>query len=283
MTLSRSSLSALLERHGVSARRSLGQNFVADPNTVRRIVACAGVGPGDAVVEVGPGPGSLTLALVEAGARVVAVEKDAAMVGVLREVTAAAVPPVEVVEADATRLDWGEVLGSVSVQPPSGRGWSMVANLPYNVAVPIIVRVLRTAPTIETMVVMVQKEVADRLLASPGGRTIGVPTVKVGWYAKVERVMAVSRNVFVPVPRVDSTVVRIARRRPVGDEAIAEAAFSLVERAYRQRRKMLRSSLGPSVPPDVLLEAGIAPTSRPEELTPVDWARLALAVQAGDR
>jgi 16S rRNA (adenine1518-N6/adenine1519-N6)-dimethyltransferase len=283
MTLSRAELTAVLTRRGLVARRSLGQNFVVDPDTVRRIVECAGVRPEDAVVEVGPGPGSLTLALVEAGARVVAVERDPAMVAVLEEVTATVEPKPSVVLADATDLDWAAVLGSAPVTPPAGRGWSLVANLPYNVAVPIVLHVLRDAPMIDSLVVMVQKEVADRLSAVPGGRAIGVPTVKVGWYATVERVMQVSREVFVPVPRVDSTVVRITRHRPVADEATAEVAFSLLEQAYHQRRKMLRSSLGPSVPPDVLLEAGIEPTARPEELSPTDWARLATTVVGSSR
>jgi 16S rRNA (adenine1518-N6/adenine1519-N6)-dimethyltransferase len=275
MTLSRTAISAVLDRHGLSTRRSLGQNFVVDPDTVRRIVACAGVRPGDAVVEVGPGAGSLTLALVEAGARVLAIEKDSTMLAVLEEVLEGADPAPVVLEGDATALDWPSLLGSALIRPAGDRGWSMVANLPYNVAVPIVIHALRNAPTIESMVVMVQEEVAARLAAVPGGRTIGVPTIKVGWYATVERVMAVPREVFLPVPRVDSAVVRITRHQPPGDERTADVAFGLVEKAYRQRRKMLRSSLGAVLGEQELQRAGILPTARPEELDASDWARAA--------
>lgn len=278
MTLSRSALTAVLERHGVLAQRSLGQNFVVDPNTVRRMVEHAGVRPGDAVVEVGPGPGSLTLALIEAGASVVAVEKDPAMVAVLREVLDGAVPSPTVIQGDATALEWADVLRSAPVVPGPGRQWTLVANLPYNVAVPIILHALRTAPMIASMVVMVQAEVADRLVATPGGRTIGVPTVKVGWYATARRAMAVSRNVFVPTPRVDSTVLHLTRHPPLADEETTRVSFRLLETAYRQRRKMLRSSLGASVRESQLREAGIEATARPEELGPLDWARLGAVV-----
>jgi 16S rRNA (adenine1518-N6/adenine1519-N6)-dimethyltransferase len=265
--LGTSEIHELLERHGLDARRSLGQNFVTDPGVVRRIARLAGVGPGDRVVEVGPGLGSLTLALAETGARVVVVEKDRRLLPVLREVLGRVEGPVpEVVEADALELDWAGLL--------DGGPWVLVANLPYNVAVPIILGVLGGAPMVERLVVMVQREVADRLCATPGGRTIGVPTVKVAWYASARMIMSVAPEVFTPRPRVQSAVVEITRRPepPAGDR---ERAFALVERAYQQRRKMLRTSLATMADQPQLVAAGIAPTARPEELDVAQWAALA--------
>lgn len=280
MTIGAAEARHLLERHGLAARRSLGQNFVADPGVVRRIARLAGVGPGDRVVEVGPGLGSLTLALAETGAQVLALEKDEGLLGVLDEVLSRVEGPrPRVVGADALTVDWPALLGE-------GSTWVLVANLPYNVAVPIVLRALEQAPMVERMVVMVQREVADRLCAEPGGRDIGVPTIKAGWWASARTVMKVPPEVFVPRPRVQSAVVEL-RRRPVPAGTDRSVAFDLVERAYRQRRKMLRSSLsgvavpgaGPEVSP--LLAAGIDPTSRPEELGVEQWARLARVV-AGD-
>jgi 16S rRNA (adenine1518-N6/adenine1519-N6)-dimethyltransferase len=282
MTLSRQALTAVLQRHGVLARRSLGQNFVVDPDVVRRIVVLAGIGPGDAVVEVGPGAGSLTLALAESGAEVVAVETDPAMVAVLAEVLDGVVPRPIVVQGDATTIDWAELLSALPRSAPGDRSWAMVANLPYNVAVPIVLHALRTAPVIDPLVVMVQKEVADRLAADPGGKAIGVPTVKLRWYADVEVVLHVPPDAFLPRPRVDSSVVRITRHPPLSDEATASVAFGLVEQAYHQRRKMLRSSLGPEVAA-VLDAVGIPPTSRPEQLTASQWAAVAVGVGGSPR
>lgn len=265
-------VAALLERHGLAARRSLGQNFVVDPNVVRRIVREAGVGEGDLVVEVGPGLGSLTLALVEAGADVVAVEKDPSLLPVLEEVLSSrgATDRVEVVQADALEVDWREVLGD--------RRAAMVANLPYNVAVPVVLDLLGRAPTVDPLVVMVQREVADRLVADPGGRTIGVPSVKAAWFGDARIVMSVPPEVFLPRPRVRSAVVRIDRRPPPSDAVGPAQVFPLVDAAYRQRRKMLRASIGRTVDPTVFERAGVAPTARPEELDVVAWARLAEAV-----
>ena len=201
-------IAELLERHGLDARRSLGQNFVADPNTVVRIARLADVGPGEHVVEIGPGLGSLTLALVDTGARVLAVEKDAALVPVLHEVLAEhGAADVRVVEADALEVDWDELLGGAA-------SWALVANLPYNVAVPIIMSVLERAPMVRRLVVMVQKEVAERLVASPGGRTVGIPSMRVAWYAEAELLGTVPPEVFVPRPRVTSALVGMTRREP---------------------------------------------------------------------
>lgn len=282
MTLGRRRVAELLGSHGLSASRRLGQNFVVEPGVVRRIVELAGVRPGDRVVEIGPGVGSLTLALVEAGACVVAVEKDGGLLPILDEVLSGADPAPVVVRGDALTIDWGALLGD-SVGPPSAApgaagSWTLVANLPYNVAVPLIIEVLRTAPMIRSMVVMVQREVADRLRATPGGRVIGVPTVKVGWYAEVESLMEVSRQSFEPVPRVDSSVLRITRHDPPAGDDLAEVAFRLVDTAYRQRRKMLRSSLAGFADGSEMQAAGVEPTARPEQLSVGAWAALAEVV-----
>jgi 16S rRNA (adenine1518-N6/adenine1519-N6)-dimethyltransferase len=299
--LGTSEVRALLDRHGLSARRSLGQNFVADPNTVRRIVRLAGVEAGDRVVEVGPGLGSLTLALADAGAHVLAVEKDTDLVPVLEEVLggAAASGPVtvgggrvRVVTADALTLDWPGLLatgpdgtGDGTGDGPGTARWTLVANLPYNVAVPVVMGVLQRAAAVDRLVVMVQKEVADRLVATPGGRTIGIPTIKVAWYGGAKVLATVPPEVFVPRPRVMSAVVGIDRRPPPSTEVGPSDVFPLVERAYHQRRKMLRSTLGAVVPAGAFDRAGIGPTARPEELGVLEWARLAGAVQelAGER
>lgn len=289
--LGQSEVRALLDRHGLFARRSLGQNFVADPNTVRRIVRLAGVEIGDRVVEVGPGLGSLTLALADAGAQVLAVEKDSDLVPVLEEVLggAAATGPVtvgagrvRVASADALTVDWSALLADGLDGPgdgPVAARWTLVANLPYNVAVPVIMGVLQGAAPVDRLVVMVQKEVADRLVATPGGRTIGIPTIKVAWYGGARVLATVPPEVFVPRPRVMSAVVGIDRRPPPSTEVGPSEVFPLVERAYHQRRKMLRSTLGAVVPAGAFDRAGIGATARPEELGVLEWARLARAVR----
>lgn len=276
--LSEQELRETLRRHGLDARRSLGQNFVVDPSVVERIASLAGVGDGDPVVEIGPGLGSLTLALAATGARVVAIEKDRSLVPVLRDVLERrAASGIEVVEADALTLDWESELGSRSPGP-----WTLVANLPYNVAVPLIMGVLERATLVERLVVMVQLEVAQRLVAGPGGRAIGVPSIKVAWYGDARLLMTVPPEVFVPRPRVESAVISIDRTAPPSTSVEPRAVFSLAETAYRQRRKMLRSTLSHLVDASVFEAAGIAPTARPEELDVAAWTRLAEAsVEAG--
>lgn len=266
----------LLARHGLQARRSLGQNFVVDPGTVTRIARLAGIGPDDRVVEIGPGLGSLTLALAATGARVLAVEKDRGLLPALEEVLDAESPgtPVRVIEGDALDLDWDDVLGADR--------WVLVANLPYNVAVPVVMTVLARAPQVHRLVVMVQSEVAERLCAEPGGRTIGIPSIKVAWYASTRIAARIGPEVFIPRPRVDSAVVVIERRDPPSRLVVAEQVFPLVEQAYRQRRKMLRSSLGRTVGPESFAAAGIDPELRPERLDLGDWARLAEVLAAAD-
>jgi 16S rRNA (adenine1518-N6/adenine1519-N6)-dimethyltransferase len=279
VTLSRSDVLRLLEENGISPSRALGQNFVADPNTVRRIARLAAVGPGDRVLEVGAGLGSLTLALAETGAPVLAVERDRFLVPVLRKVLAEEAPrsAVEVIEADAMTADWARLL-----VPP--RDWVLVANLPYNVATPLIADLLDGVPAVERMLVMVQHEVALRLAAHPGGPAYGAVSVKVAYWAEAALVGTVPASVFVPRPKVGSALVEIRRRSaPAVDPLVVgpEVLFRLVRTGFAQRRKMLRRALAAlEVPASAFVEAGIDETSRAEQLSVQDWGRLAAAFAA---
>jgi 16S rRNA (adenine1518-N6/adenine1519-N6)-dimethyltransferase len=275
MTLTRRQVRDLLAEHGLSPSRALGQNFVADPNTVRRIARLAGVGPGDRVVEVGPGLGSLTLALAETGAEVTAVELDRHLLPVLRSV----VEPlgVRVVEGDARTLDWDEVLGS-DVADRGGDRWALVANLPYNVATPLVLELLARVPAIDRMLVMVQREVGERLAARPGTKAYGIPSVKVAYWAEAEVVGRVPPTVFLPEPRVESALVCLKRLPEPPVDVDPARLFRLVEAGFGQRRKMLRRSLAPLVDPTVFERADVRPDARPEELSLDDWARLTSAV-----
>ncbi|HEY6532751.1 MAG TPA: 16S rRNA (adenine(1518)-N(6)/adenine(1519)-N(6))-dimethyltransferase RsmA [Acidimicrobiales bacterium] len=271
MTLTRREITELLERHGLTPSRALGQNFVADPNTVRRIVRLAEVSPGDPVVEIGPGVGSLTTALAEAGAQVTAVELDRHLLPVLEEV----VGPlgVRVVHADALDADWDDLLADHD-------RWSLVANLPYNVGTTIVLQLLDDAPAIETMLVMVQREVGERLAASPGSGTYGIPSVKVALWATADVVGRVPPTVFVPQPKVESVLVRI-RRLPEPAVAVdPDALMALVRQAFGQRRKMLRRSLAGRVTPEMFEAAGVDPETRPEQLGIAEWGALTEAVLA---
>lgn len=270
--LGRARLTELLSAHGLRPSRALGQNFLVDPNTAERIVRLAGVGPGDRVVEIGAGLGSLTTALAAAGASVTAVEVDRRLAAVLREEVAPA--GVTVVEADATRLDWSSVL--------PGAGWVLVANLPYNVATPLVVELLEGVPAIERMLVMVQKEVAERLAAQPGSRAYGAVSVKVAYWARAEVVGTVPPTVFVPRPRVDSALVRIDRRAaPAVDPAVVGYArlAEVVTAGFGRRRKMLRGALAGVVGPEAFGAAGVEPTARAEDLGVEEWGRLAAAAR----
>jgi 16S rRNA (adenine1518-N6/adenine1519-N6)-dimethyltransferase len=271
VTHSRPAVRELLTSYGLAPRRDLGQNFVVDPNTVRRIAHLAGVGPCDRVVEVGAGLGSLTLALAETGAAVTAVEVDHGLVGALRDVVAAA-PSVTVVEADAMTLDWPALLGDAG-------GWVLVANLPYNVATPLVADLLDGVPAITRMLVMVQREVAERLVAGPGTPPYGAVSVKVAYWATARIVGHVPAAVFTPRPNVSSALVEIVRRKQPPDVAPAEL-FALTRAAFGQRRKMLRRSLAGVVDAAGFDAAGVAPTSRPEDLGLDDWVRLTGAVHA---
>jgi 16S rRNA (adenine1518-N6/adenine1519-N6)-dimethyltransferase len=277
VTLSRPEVIRLLNENGIAPSRALGQNFVADPNTVRRIARLAGTGPGDRVLEVGAGLGSLTLALAETGATVLALERDRWLVPVAKKVLAEHAPPtaeVRVIEADAMTADWAGLL-----VPPAG--WVLVSNLPYNVATPLVADLLDGVPAVGRMLVMVQREVALRLVARRGDPAYGAVSVKVGYWADAALVGSVPASVFVPRPKVGSALVEIRRRpAPAVDPAVVgpDALFSLVRTGFAQRRKMLRRALaGLDVPSSAFAEAGIDETARAEELSVEDWGRLAAA------
>lgn len=267
---SRPQITALLTSAGLAPRRDLGQNFVADPNTVRRIARLAEVGPGDHVVEIGAGLGSLTLALADTGAIVTAIEVDRGIVPVLRDLTAGH-DSVTVVEGDAMTLDWDAVLGDRT-------DWILVANLPYNIATPLVCDLLDDEPRIARMLVMVQREVADRLCAAAGTPAYGAVSVKVAYWATARIVGTVPASVFVPRPRVESALADIRRRRTPAVDVPPDALFGLVRTAFGQRRKMLRRSLDGIVTPAAFDAAGINPTDRPEDLDVEAWGRLARAV-----
>ncbi len=273
MTHSRAHVDGLLASAGLAPRRDLGQNFVADPNTVRRIAHLAGVGVGDRVVEIGAGLGSLTVALAETGARVTAVEVDRGLVPVLRAVieAAGATNSIDVVEGDATRLDWHALL-----EPHDD--WTLVANLPYNVATPLVCDLLDDVDAIRSMLVMVQREVAERFVAGPGSKQYGAVSVKIAYWATARIVGRVPATVFVPRPKVESALVRIDRRPP--PDVDREELFSLVRTAFGQRRKMLRRSLAGVVAPEVFAAAEVDPTARPEQLGLDAWCRLAESAAA---
>jgi 16S rRNA (adenine1518-N6/adenine1519-N6)-dimethyltransferase len=270
VTHSRPVVRDLLTSRGLAPRRDLGQNFVADPNTVRRIAHLAGVGPMDRVVEIGAGLGSLTLALAETGAAVVAVEVDRGLAATLRDVVAGT-PNVAVVEDDAMTLDWPALLGDE-------RPWVLVANLPYNISTPLVADLLDGVPAIERMLVMAQREVGERLVAAPGDAAYGAVSVKVAFWASARIVGLVPAAVFVPRPNVESALVEIVRRPP--PDVAPDELFALVRTAFGQRRKMLRRSLAGVVDPSRFAAAGVAETARPEELGLDDWVRLARAGRA---
>jgi 16S rRNA (adenine1518-N6/adenine1519-N6)-dimethyltransferase len=261
---------------GVHPTKTLGQNFVVDPNVVRRIVRVAELAADDVVLEVGPGFGSLTLALLCEVARVVAVEIDPTLARALAVTVGERLPEradrLQVITADARSVD------TVPGPPPT----ALVANLPYNVSVPVLLHLLDRMPTIRHCLVMVQAEVADRLAAPPGSRTYGVPSVKAAWWASVARAGAVSRSVFWPAPNVDSALVTLTRRRPPVTTATREQVFKVVDAAFAQRRKTLRAALGqwagsPAEAEAALRDAGVDPASRGEQLDVADFARIAAA------
>jgi 16S rRNA (adenine1518-N6/adenine1519-N6)-dimethyltransferase len=262
--LTRARIDELLRDNGLAPRRDLGQNFVGDPNTVRRIARLAGIGPADRVVEIGAGVGSLTLALAETGAAVTAIEIDHGLVPVLRAVLDGT--GVRVVEGDALRLDWSAVLGDDR--------WTLVANLPYNVATPLVADLLDGVAQIERMLVMVQREVGERLCAAPRTPAYGAVSVKVAYWATARIVGLVPASVFVPRPKVESALVEIVRREQPAIATPPAEMFHLVRTAFGQRRKMLRRSLGTVVAPATFTAAGIDPTRRPEELDVAEWGSL---------
>jgi 16S rRNA (adenine1518-N6/adenine1519-N6)-dimethyltransferase len=278
VTHGRAEIHELLVANDLRPSRALGQNFVADGNTVRRIVRLAGIAPGRRVVEIGAGLGSLTLALAEAGASVIAVEVDRYVLPVLRS----QVEPlgVRVVEGDALRLDWSDLLGGGPSPGGSAddQSWALVANLPYNVAVPVVIRVLEEAPQVSSLLVMVQREVGERLAARAGDEAYGAVSVKVAYWATAAVVGRVSASVFIPMPRVESVLVRLDRRpdRHLGPGSPGyERLFAVVRGGFAHRRKMLRRSLEGLVRPEAFAATGIRATARAEELSLVDWEQLA--------
>jgi 16S rRNA (adenine1518-N6/adenine1519-N6)-dimethyltransferase len=261
----------LAARLGVTPTKRLGQNFVHDPNTVRRIVAAADLQPDDVVLEVGPGLGSLTLGLIGTARHVHAVEIDPVLAKQLPE-TARHADNLTVHSADALKL--------TAIEDPQPT--ALVANLPYNVAVPVVLHLLATLPTLRSGLVMVQKEVADRLTAKPGNKTYGIPSVKLAWYAAARPAGRVPPNVFWPVPNVDSGLVAFTRREPPRTDVPRAAVFAVVDAAFSQRRKTLRAALagwagGADAAARVLVAAGVDPQARGEQLTVAQFAAIAAA------
>ncbi|WP_396449669.1 16S rRNA (adenine(1518)-N(6)/adenine(1519)-N(6))-dimethyltransferase RsmA [Actinomadura sp.] len=264
----------LAARLGIRPTKTLGQNFVIDANTVRRIVRAAGPSPDDVVIEVGPGLGSLTLALLPEVRRVVAVEIDPALAAELPATVAARAPGLaerlEVVRADAMKL----------ADVPGPAPTALVANLPYNVAVPVVLHLLAALPSLRTALVMVQAEVADRMTAAPGSKIYGVPSVKLAWYGEARRAGAVGRAVFWPAPNVDSGLVAFTRREPPPTAASREEVFAVVDAAFAQRRKTLRAALAgwagsAAAAEEALRAAGVDPRARGEALDVAAFARIA--------
>ena len=253
--------------------KKLGQNFVIDPNTVRRIVTQAHVSETDVVVEIGPGLGSLTLALLPKVARVLAVEIDPVLAGALPSTIALHAPNLKdnltVINADAMRIT------ELPAAPTH-----LVANLPYNVSVPVVLHFLETFPSLREILVMVQAEVADRMAAGPGSKIYGVPSVKMAWYGEVTKAGSVGRNVFWPAPNVDSGLVRLVRKEREFDPALRELTFTIVDAAFGQRRKTLRTALGsalgsPQNVESILRDAGVDPGLRGEQLSLQDFVAIA--------
>ncbi len=269
--LGASDIRTLAAELGVTPTKKLGQNFVHDANTVRKIVSLAHVQPGDDVLEVGPGLGSLTLGLLEVGARVTAVEIDPRLAARLMQTATERIPGCDVTVVTADAL-------TVTRLPHAPR--RLVANLPYNVSVPVLLHALEWFGSIETALVMVQAEVGERIAAAPGSKVYGSPSVKAAWWGTWSVAGTVSRQVFWPVPNVDSVLVGFERGTPPGDEALRQRTFSLVDAAFGQRRKMLRQSLSTifgssAAASDALERAGISPEARGETLTLGQFVRLA--------
>jgi 16S rRNA (adenine1518-N6/adenine1519-N6)-dimethyltransferase len=265
---------ALAASLNATPTKKLGQNFVIDPNTVRRIVSQAHVGKTDVVVEIGPGLGSLTLALLPNVAKVLAVEIDPVLAGALPSTIALHAPDLidnlTVINADAMRIT------DLPESPTH-----LVANLPYNVSVPVVLHFLETFPSLQEILVMVQAEVADRMAAGPGSKIYGVPSVKMAWYGEVTKAGSVGRNVFWPAPNVDSGLVRLIRKGREFDPSLRELTFAIVDSAFGQRRKTLRTALGsvlgsPQTVEGILQDAGIDSGLRGEQLSLQDFVAIAV-------
>jgi 16S rRNA (adenine1518-N6/adenine1519-N6)-dimethyltransferase len=261
----------LFEAHGIRPQKELGQNFVIDPNTIRKVVDVARITERDSVLEIGAGAGSLTLGLAASANRVTAVEFDSRVVPALRE-SLTGVENVDVVQADAMKLDYASIDATC-----------VVANLPYNIAVPLVIAVLEKAPQIASLTVMTQREVGERLAAFPGSKAYGQVSVLVGFWAAASVAARISRNAFFPVPTVDSVVVRIDRRPPPNAEyAVLKRA---VKTSFEQRRKTLRNTLArvtgsAAAAERVLAVANIDPAARPEAIGLDGWFSIARTLTA---
>ena len=268
---------ALAEELGVRPTKTLGQNFVIDGNTIRRIVAAADIRPDETVLEVGPGLGSLTLGLLDAAATVVAVEIDPVLAGKLPATVAQRRPEaaanLHVVLGDGMRIT------ELPAEPTA-----LVANLPYNVAVPVVLHLLEHFPSLQHGLVMVQDEVADRMAAKPGSKTYGVPSVKAAWYATMRKAGVIGMNVFWPAPKIASGLVGFTRHEPPETRASREEVFAVIDAAFAQRRKTLRAALAgwagsPAEAEKALRAAGVDPTARGEVLDIAAFARIAEAAK----
>ena len=267
---------ALADALGVVPTKKLGQNFVTDPNTIRKIVAQAKLTGHETVVEIGPGLGSLTLGLLEVAKNVIAVEIDHKMAAAIQDTVSKRAPGKNfyLVSADALKVT------ELPLEPQA-----LVANLPYNISVPVLLHFLEHFPTIASGLVLVQAEVAHRLAATPGSKVYGVPSAKLAWYAESNLAGNIGRNIFWPVPNVDSALVYfIKRETPLGDEALRLSTFAVIDEAFAQRRKTLRQALAnwagtPALAEEILLRAGIDPTKRGEALNIMDFVSIAKAKQ----
>lgn len=267
--LTRPMIGELIERHGLHPSRALGQNFLCEPGMVDKIVRLSGVASGDNVIEIGPGLGSLTLGLADAGANVVTIEADRYLIPVLQEVmeTASLAERVTVHHADALEVDWNQLLGNDT--------WAVVANLPYNVSTPLVLDLLRDQPSLTDWLVMVQHEAGERLAAGSGSKTYGIPSVLLSYWATARVVDTVSNSVFLPRPRVSSALLKIERHDTLPIDAPFDRYAALVRAGFGQRRKMLRRSLSGLLAEEEIERAGVAATDRAENLTPAQWGRLA--------
>ena len=269
MVVGKSDLKDMMEKHDLRPSKSLGQNFVVDPNTILKIIRAANIEKGEQILEIGPGLGSLTSQL-SATSKVVAIELDRYLVPALEEVLDhfGKRENVEIVQEDAMKIDWQEFFAQRQGV------WKMVANLPYNIATPLLVTLLENAPEIQAIYVMVQLEVGERFAASPKSKAYGIPSVKAQYWAETKVLGKVSPNVFLPVPKVDSAILQIIRKSSPPE--VNYANFSrLIQTAFQHRRKMIRKSLNTLVPLANFSIAEVSPQARPEELSVTDWVKLA--------
>tara|TARA_Y100000741_G_scaffold63767_1_gene45576 strand:+ start:1596 stop:2435 length:840 start_codon:yes stop_codon:yes gene_type:complete len=268
VTLTRTQVKDLLQKYDINPRKSLGQNFVVEPNTIRQIIELASIEADDFVIEVGPGIGSLTSSLLEVAGHVTAIEVDDALVRVLTDLLRPEDNRFRLVNADVMNLDVNELLAA------RNESWNLVANLPYNISVPLICDFLERVPVITKMTVMVQREVAERLVAKTGEKAFGLPSLKIQYFAEVKKIADVPPSVFLPKPKVDSSLVQIERREKYVTSANYDVLFELAKRSFSQRRKMLRRSLKETFDLNDFESAGIDPTRRAEDITLEEWGAL---------